>query len=122
MDLRFLYLFALIVKGGKREMQGFAAQKGTKFMVYTVSTRKYLGDHATIVTHDDQGREIPVLHFIPADGEFPGDVAHLAANLASLLNGNEPLYQTGDGRHDMFWVKHDNGIELRIRERTESWQ
>ena len=85
-------------------------------MVYTVSTRNYLGNHVTIVSRDDDGNEIPVLNLMPSHVEFPGDVQKLAANLASLLNGHDPLYKipvTGGG---LYWQRTPYGVELRLQE------
>lgn len=85
-------------------------------MVFTVSTRQYLGDHATIVTRDERGYEIPVMHIVPGDTDFPGDMDKLAANLASLLNGNEPLFDMDLGDNKLYWKRNENSIEFRIQE------
>ena len=85
-------------------------------MVYTVSTRNYLGNHITIVSRDDDGNEMPVLNIMPSHVDFPGDLQKLAANLASLLNGHEPLYKIPVGPNSMYWQRTPYGIELRLQE------
>ena len=82
-------------------------------MVFTVSTKNYLGNHATIVATDDQGREIPVLHIVPGETDFPGDMQQLAANVAAILNGHQPLHKIGTGHNRIFWQAHENGVALR---------
>lgn len=82
-------------------------------MVFTVSDKNYLGNHATIVDIDDRGREIPVLHIVPGDTDFPGDMSKLAANVAAILNGNPPPYKIDMGQQRIFWQAHENGITLR---------
>lgn len=82
-------------------------------MAFTVSTKNYLGNHATVVATDDQGREIPVLHIVPGETDFPGDMAQLAANVAAILNGYPPLHKIGTGGQRVFWQPHDNGVVLR---------
>lgn len=88
-------------------------------MVFTVSTRNYIGNHETIVRHDEKGNEIPVLHIIPGEIDFPGDKKALAANIASLLNGNDPLHDVDIGPNRIFWKKNENGYELRILEDSD---
>lgn len=86
-------------------------------MIFTVSTRKYLGDAATVATQDEQGHEIPVLHVIAGEDRFPGDPAKLAANIASYLNGNDPLYDVkAEQGKRLFWCGHETGFELRVQE------
>ncbi len=85
-------------------------------MVYTVSTKNYLGNSRTIVKTDENGHEIPVLNIFQTDMDFPGDMDKLAANVASLLNGNEPLYKINIGSNKMFWQRHDKGASLRLQE------
>lgn len=82
-------------------------------MVFTVSEKNYLGNHATIVDIDAQGREIPVLHIVPGEIDFPGDMDRLAANVAAILNGNPPLYKIETGSQRLYWQTHENGITLR---------
>lgn len=84
-------------------------------MVYTVSTKRYVGNKATIVEHDEYGHEIPVLHFIQGDTDFPSDIEKMAANLASLLNGNEPLHNLDIGANRLYWAEHKDGVSLRIK-------
>jgi hypothetical protein len=83
-------------------------------MIFTVSTRNYIGNHQTIVTHDEQGNEIPVMHILPGVTDFPGDISKMASNLTSLLNGHEPLHKINVGRNRMFWKRTDTGCELRV--------
>ena len=84
-------------------------------MVYTVREREFIGDRATIVTHGKDG-ENPVLHLIAGQADFPGDVGKLAANLASLLNGNKPLHDIDLNGAEVFWRTVGQGVELRIKE------
>lgn len=85
-------------------------------MVFIVSPKRYLGDRATIVALDEQGQEIPVLHIMDGDFDFPGSVEELAANIVSLLNGNEPMHSIDLGPHDIFWKRDANGVELRLND------
>lgn len=82
---------------------------------YSLSTKRYVGDKATIVKHDDSGNEIPMVHLIHGDENFPGDIMQLAANIVSLLNGNEPLHKIKVGNHKILWAKTPYGAELRIQ-------
>lgn len=83
-------------------------------MTYTVSTKKYVGNKATIVERDDRGHEIPVMHLTGGETDFPGDIEKLAANLASILNGNPPLHQIDMGGNRVFWSRNEHGIALRL--------
>ncbi len=85
-------------------------------MVYTVSTRNYIGNHVTIVARGDEGDEIPVLNLMPGEVDFPGDVRKLAENLASILNGNPPLHDINVGAHKVFWQRTPQGMMLRVLE------
>lgn len=86
-------------------------------MVFTVSTKRYVGDHATIVCHED-GREIPVLHIMAGIVDFPGDEIKLAENIASILNGAAPAHHIDMKGHEVFWAWNNGGAELRILERS----
>ena len=88
-------------------------------MVFTVSTKNYLGNRATIVTHDEMGNEIPVLNVLPSGVNFPGDIAALAANITSILNGNKPIHKINMGSSRIFWHGTPNGIELRLNHNDE---
>ncbi len=87
-------------------------------MVFTVSTKNYLGNMATIVAMDEKGIEIPVLNVMPSGKNFPGDIAALAANLASIMNGNKPMHKINIGSNQIFWHATSLGIELRLQEAT----
>ncbi len=82
---------------------------------YSLSNKKYVGDKATIVSHDGGGNEIPVVHLIHGEDEFPGDIMQLAANIVSLMNGNEPMYKINVGNNRILWAKTPYGAELRIQ-------
>lgn len=84
-------------------------------MVFTVSTRNYLGNRATIVAVDENGYETPVLNIMPSGADFPGDMALLAANIASILNGNSPLHKINLGHNRIFWQSSPHGVELRLQ-------
>lgn len=85
-------------------------------MVFTVSTKNYLGNRATIVAVDDNGYETPVLNVMPSGEDFPGDIAALAANIVSLLNGNPPMHKINLGHNRVFWQDSPHGVELRLQE------
>jgi hypothetical protein len=82
---------------------------------YSLSTKRYVGDKATIVCHDEQGREVPVVHLVDGEEDFPGDLMQLAANIVSLLNGNEPMHKINVGNNRILWAKTPYGSELRIQ-------
>ena len=88
-------------------------------MTYTVSTKNYLGNKATIVRRTPEGHEVPVMNIIPGEVDFPADVKHLAANIASLMNGNKPLYDINIGNRELYWVRHETGFEFKVRERVQ---
>jgi hypothetical protein len=82
---------------------------------YSLSNKKYVGDKATIVSHDDNGNEIPVVHLIHGDEKFPGDLMQMASNIVSLLNGNEPMHKISTGENRVLWAKTPYGSELRVQ-------
>jgi len=84
-------------------------------MAFTVSTKNYLGNRATIVTHDEKGNEIPVMSVLPSDIDFPGNIEALAANIASILNGNKPMHQININDSHIFWQSTPNGVEMRLQ-------
>ncbi len=88
-------------------------------MTFTVSTKKYVGDLATIVMAGTDGQEIPVLHLMPGDVHFPGDAALMAANIASILNGNKPLHKVHIGENRIFWTPSSIGAEIRLQSAGE---
>ena len=89
---------------------------------YSLSTRKYVGDKATIVSHDDNGNEVPLIHLIHGEDSFPGDINQLAANIVSLLNGNDPMYKINVGNNKILWAKTPYGSELRIQKGDSNGQ
>ena len=84
-------------------------------MTYTVSTKRYIGNHETIVTHADTGQEIPVMHIIQGATDFPADSKQLASNIASLMNGHKTLYRLDLGNDEVFWKRNSQSFELRLK-------
>jgi hypothetical protein len=64
----------------------------------------------TIKANNDQGHEVPFLNFYDGTGPRVPDhiVEALAANIASVLNGNEPIARavTGEGRMNWNEIRH----------------
>lgn len=86
-------------------------------MVFTVSTKNYLGNKATIVAMEERGYETPALNVMSSGGkDFPGNAAALAANIASILNGNDPLHRIDLNHNRVFWQDSLHGIELRLQD------
>jgi|GEM_PF-2208587 len=84
-------------------------------MAYSVSSKHYMGNAATIVSFDGEGNEIPVVNFITVNGEFPADMGKLAANLASAMNGNTPLHKVDLGSKALFWAPNGSGATLHLQ-------
>lgn len=73
----------------------------------------------TLVTDDEQGNEVPVMHLLPGDVPFPADEDKLLENLASLLNGEEPPHRLEIGNRRLFWRMTPEGPAFAVQELDE---
>lgn len=83
-----------------------------------LSTKNYLGNNLTIVEQGENGQEVPALHLLNSQKDFPGGEEGLrlfASNLVSVLNGGEPLFKIEAGDQALFWSRIPNGIDMRVK-------
>jgi hypothetical protein len=67
-----------------------------------------------IVTDDEEGNEIPVMHFLEGETPFPGDITKVAENLVAILNGEPPPHLVDIGPNRIHWRREPTGMSLHI--------
>lgn len=79
-------------------------------MVFTVSTKNFIGEDITISSYED-GQEIPVAFIDVLDKDRKDEATLFAAQISSLLNGGDTFGMKSDSR--VFFERHPNGFSLR---------
>lgn len=83
-----------------------------KFSLKT-GPEKYLGEDVAIeeVSGD---HHVPVVFLTRKNSDFPLDIAHIAANISSLLNGNDTVPVRSES-HTVFFHRQPDGFDLRFQ-------
>lgn len=79
-------------------------------MVFTVSTRNYIGEDCTISAYED-GQEIPAVFITLSDKSRKDEAIIFAAQISGMLNGQDAFNMKSDSR--VFFERHPNGFSLR---------
>ena len=78
-------------------------------MVFTVSTRNYIGEDFTISAYED-GQEIPAVFITLSDKNRKDEAILFAAQISGMLNGQDAFSMKSDSR--VFFERHPNGFSL----------